>query len=151
MHLSWVGTCVCHICDISQKKSWRYLACHVCHFLSLALFFFFFFESAVTVLIALGAVMLIVVSFGDYGACNQKICALQVVRRFFHSHRVFLVKLHRSYVYFSVYSLPDTVCIFNSQIFIRRLLWPGYVDMQICVESIQVYYKNIVVLQFHVT
>ncbi|XP_030263893.1 CD9 antigen isoform X1 [Sparus aurata] len=36
------------------------------------------FVMAVTVLIALGAVMLIVVSFGDYGACNQKICALQV-------------------------------------------------------------------------
>ncbi|XP_073349772.1 CD9 antigen isoform X2 [Pagrus major] len=36
------------------------------------------FVIAVTVLIALGAVMLIVVSFGDYGACNQKICALQV-------------------------------------------------------------------------
>ncbi|XP_049418044.1 CD9 antigen isoform X1 [Epinephelus fuscoguttatus] len=32
----------------------------------------------VTILIALGAVMLIVVVFGDYGACNEKRCALQV-------------------------------------------------------------------------
>ncbi|XP_056257407.1 CD81 antigen isoform X1 [Seriola aureovittata] len=32
----------------------------------------------VTVLIALGSVMLIVVMFGDYGACNEKKCALQV-------------------------------------------------------------------------
>ncbi|XP_068435373.1 CD9 antigen isoform X3 [Clinocottus analis] len=36
------------------------------------------FVLAVTVLIALGAVMLIVVVFGDYGACNEKRCALQV-------------------------------------------------------------------------
>lgn len=42
--------------------------------------FFFFFVSGVTVLIALGSVMLIVVMFGDYGACNEKRCALQVVR-----------------------------------------------------------------------
>ncbi|XP_026180340.1 23 kDa integral membrane protein isoform X2 [Mastacembelus armatus] len=32
----------------------------------------------VTVLIILGSVMLIVVMFGDYGACGEKICALQV-------------------------------------------------------------------------
>ncbi|XP_072298351.1 CD9 antigen isoform X2 [Eucyclogobius newberryi] len=31
-----------------------------------------------TVLIVLGTVMLIVVSFGDYGACSEKKCALQV-------------------------------------------------------------------------
>ncbi|XP_031726718.1 CD9 antigen-like [Anarrhichthys ocellatus] len=36
------------------------------------------FVMAVTVLIALGSVMLIVVAFGDYGACNGKRCALQV-------------------------------------------------------------------------
>ncbi|XP_078125677.1 CD9 antigen isoform X1 [Sander vitreus] len=36
------------------------------------------FVIAVTVLIALGSVMLIVVVFGDYGACNEKRCALQV-------------------------------------------------------------------------
>ncbi|XP_044186161.1 CD9 antigen isoform X1 [Thunnus albacares] len=36
------------------------------------------FVMGVTVLIALGAVMLIVVAFGDYGACNEKRCALQV-------------------------------------------------------------------------
>ncbi|XP_029014597.1 CD9 antigen-like isoform X2 [Betta splendens] len=36
------------------------------------------FVLGVTVLIALGAVMLIVVIFGDYGACNEKRCALQV-------------------------------------------------------------------------
>ncbi|KAK9535530.1 hypothetical protein VZT92_007905 [Zoarces viviparus] len=36
------------------------------------------FVTAVTVLIALGSVMLIVVVFGDYGACNEKRCALQV-------------------------------------------------------------------------
>ncbi|XP_054463010.1 CD9 antigen isoform X2 [Anoplopoma fimbria] len=36
------------------------------------------FVIAVTVLIALGSVMLIVVAFGDYGACNEKRCALQV-------------------------------------------------------------------------
>ncbi|XP_059204303.1 CD9 antigen isoform X2 [Centropristis striata] len=36
------------------------------------------FVTAVTVLIALGAVMLIVVIFGDYGACNEKRCSLQV-------------------------------------------------------------------------
>lgn len=36
------------------------------------------FVTAVTVLIALGSVMLIVVMFGDYGACNEKRCALQV-------------------------------------------------------------------------
>nr|BAM36395.1 CD9 antigen 2 [Oplegnathus fasciatus] len=36
------------------------------------------FVLAVTVLIALGSVMLIVVVFGDYGACNEKRCALQV-------------------------------------------------------------------------
>ncbi|XP_068574840.1 CD9 antigen-like isoform X1 [Cebidichthys violaceus] len=36
------------------------------------------FVMAVTVLIVLGLVMLIVVVFGDYGACNEKRCALQV-------------------------------------------------------------------------
>ncbi|XP_034395605.1 CD9 antigen isoform X2 [Cyclopterus lumpus] len=36
------------------------------------------FVMAVTVLITLGTVMLIVVVFGDYGACNEKRCALQV-------------------------------------------------------------------------
>ncbi|GAA6215537.1 CD9 antigen-like isoform X2 [Lates japonicus] len=36
------------------------------------------FVVGVTVLIALGSVMLIVVVFGDYGACNEKRCALQV-------------------------------------------------------------------------
>ncbi|XP_070703337.1 CD9 antigen-like isoform X2 [Pempheris klunzingeri] len=36
------------------------------------------FVTAVTVLIALGSVMLIVVAFGDYGACNEKRGALQV-------------------------------------------------------------------------
>ncbi|KAM6966217.1 CD9 antigen isoform 2-T2 [Tautogolabrus adspersus] len=36
------------------------------------------FVIAVTVLITLGSVMLIVVVFGDYGACNEKRCALQV-------------------------------------------------------------------------
>ncbi|XP_076607867.1 CD9 antigen isoform X2 [Chaetodon auriga] len=36
------------------------------------------FVMAVTVLIALGAVMLIVVAFGDYGACNENRCSLQV-------------------------------------------------------------------------
>lgn len=33
-----------------------------------------------TILIVLGSVMLIVVIFGDYGTCNEKRCALQVVR-----------------------------------------------------------------------
>ncbi|TNN47772.1 hypothetical protein EYF80_042025 [Liparis tanakae] len=37
---------------------------------------------AVTILIALGAVMLVVVAFGDYGACNEKRCALLVVFSF---------------------------------------------------------------------
>lgn len=32
-----------------------------------------------TVLIVLGSIMLVVVMFGDYGACNEKRCALQVV------------------------------------------------------------------------
>ncbi|XP_037834568.1 CD9 antigen isoform X3 [Kryptolebias marmoratus] len=36
------------------------------------------FVIGVTVLIALGSIMLIVVVFGDYGACNEKRCALQV-------------------------------------------------------------------------
>ncbi|XP_074552578.1 CD9 antigen isoform X2 [Halichoeres trimaculatus] len=36
------------------------------------------FVTAVTVLIVLGLVMLVVVVFGDYGACNEKRCALQV-------------------------------------------------------------------------
>ncbi|KAM4531505.1 CD9 antigen isoform 2-T3 [Odontesthes bonariensis] len=36
------------------------------------------FVIGVTVLIVLGSVMLIVVAFGDYGACNEKRCALQV-------------------------------------------------------------------------
>ncbi|XP_065820506.1 CD9 antigen isoform X1 [Labrus bergylta] len=36
------------------------------------------FVIAVTVLITLGSVMLFVVVFGDYGACNEKRCALQV-------------------------------------------------------------------------
>uniref|UniRef100_A0A672YI48 Tetraspanin n=1 Tax=Sphaeramia orbicularis TaxID=375764 RepID=A0A672YI48_9TELE len=36
------------------------------------------FVIGVTVLIVLGSVMLIVVSFGDYGACSEKTCALQV-------------------------------------------------------------------------
>ncbi|KAM9346779.1 CD9 antigen [Symphorus nematophorus] len=36
------------------------------------------FVMAVTVLIVLGVVMLIVVVFGDYGACNEKRCALHV-------------------------------------------------------------------------
>ncbi|XP_034567551.1 CD9 antigen isoform X2 [Notolabrus celidotus] len=36
------------------------------------------FVTAVTVLIILGSVMLVVVVFGDYGACNEKRCALQV-------------------------------------------------------------------------
>ncbi|XP_005468506.1 CD9 antigen isoform X1 [Oreochromis niloticus] len=36
------------------------------------------FVMGVTVLIALGAVMLFVVIFGDYGACSEKRCALQV-------------------------------------------------------------------------
>ncbi|KAM9745044.1 CD9 antigen isoform 2-T2 [Menidia menidia] len=36
------------------------------------------FVIGVTVLIALGTVMLIVVAFGDYGACNEKRSALQV-------------------------------------------------------------------------
>ncbi|CAK6960387.1 CD9 antigen isoform X2 [Scomber scombrus] len=36
------------------------------------------FVTGVTVLIAMGAVMLIVVAFGDYGACNEKRCSLQV-------------------------------------------------------------------------
>ncbi|XP_042371436.1 CD9 antigen-like, partial [Plectropomus leopardus] len=39
------------------------------------------FVMIVTILIALGSVMLIVVVFGDYGACNEKRCSLQVVRR----------------------------------------------------------------------
>uniref|UniRef100_UPI0037E92621 CD9 antigen isoform X2 n=1 Tax=Semicossyphus pulcher TaxID=241346 RepID=UPI0037E92621 len=37
------------------------------------------FVIAVGVLIALGSVMLIVVVFGDYGACSEKRCALQVL------------------------------------------------------------------------
>ncbi|XP_037647832.1 CD9 antigen isoform X2 [Sebastes umbrosus] len=36
------------------------------------------FVLVVTVLIVLGVVMLIVVAFGDYGACNEKRCSLQV-------------------------------------------------------------------------
>lgn len=40
------------------------------------------FVTGVTVLIVLGAVMLIVVTFGDYGACSEKRHALQVVRSF---------------------------------------------------------------------
>ncbi|XP_044038288.1 CD9 antigen isoform X2 [Siniperca chuatsi] len=36
------------------------------------------FVIAVTVLIALGSVMLIVVVFGDYGACSEKRCSLKV-------------------------------------------------------------------------
>ncbi|XP_008413716.1 CD9 antigen-like isoform X2 [Poecilia reticulata] len=36
------------------------------------------FVIGVTVLIILGSIMLIVVVFGDYGACNEKKCALQV-------------------------------------------------------------------------
>ncbi|KAK7939369.1 hypothetical protein WMY93_002695 [Mugilogobius chulae] len=36
------------------------------------------FVIGVTVMIILGAVMLIVVTFGDYGACSEKRCALQV-------------------------------------------------------------------------
>ncbi|XP_056263986.1 CD9 antigen-like isoform X2 [Pseudoliparis swirei] len=36
------------------------------------------FVTAVSILIALGAVMLVVVVFGDYGACSEKRCALQV-------------------------------------------------------------------------
>uniref|UniRef100_A0A8C6SR12 Tetraspanin n=1 Tax=Neogobius melanostomus TaxID=47308 RepID=A0A8C6SR12_9GOBI len=36
------------------------------------------FVIGVTVLIALGAVMLIVVSFGDFGACSENRCSLQV-------------------------------------------------------------------------
>ncbi|TKS91532.1 CD9 antigen [Collichthys lucidus] len=36
------------------------------------------FVMAVIVLIALGSVMLIVVAFGDHGACNEKRCPLQV-------------------------------------------------------------------------
>ncbi|XP_040917748.1 CD9 antigen isoform X2 [Toxotes jaculatrix] len=36
------------------------------------------FVVGVAVLIGLGSVMLIVVAFGDYGACNEKRCALQV-------------------------------------------------------------------------
>ncbi|XP_041634286.1 CD9 antigen isoform X2 [Cheilinus undulatus] len=36
------------------------------------------FVIAVTVLIVLGSLMLLVVFFGDYGACNEKRCALQV-------------------------------------------------------------------------
>ncbi|XP_008282762.1 CD9 antigen isoform X2 [Stegastes partitus] len=36
------------------------------------------FVIGVTVLIVLGSVMLVVVSFGDYGACNEKRCALKV-------------------------------------------------------------------------
>ncbi|AWP18533.1 putative CD9 antigen-like isoform 2 [Scophthalmus maximus] len=36
------------------------------------------FVTGVTILIALGSVMLIVVVFGDYGVCNEKRCALQV-------------------------------------------------------------------------
>ncbi|XP_068193801.1 CD9 antigen isoform X2 [Antennarius striatus] len=36
------------------------------------------FVMAVIVLIAIGAVLLIVSSFGDYGACNEKRCSLQV-------------------------------------------------------------------------
>ncbi|XP_027898129.1 CD9 antigen isoform X1 [Xiphophorus couchianus] len=36
------------------------------------------FVIGVTVLIILGSIMLIVVAFGDYGACNEKKCALQV-------------------------------------------------------------------------
>ncbi|KAI4822185.1 hypothetical protein KUCAC02_007744 [Chaenocephalus aceratus] len=36
------------------------------------------FVIAVTVLIITGSVMLIVVVFGDYGACNEKRCALQI-------------------------------------------------------------------------
>ncbi|XP_035511074.1 CD9 antigen [Morone saxatilis] len=36
------------------------------------------FVAAVTVLIVLGVVFLIMVSFGDYGACSEKKCALQV-------------------------------------------------------------------------
>ncbi|XP_033982993.1 CD9 antigen-like isoform X2 [Trematomus bernacchii] len=36
------------------------------------------FVIAVTILIITGSVMLIVVVFGDYGACNEKRCALQI-------------------------------------------------------------------------
>lgn len=39
-------------------------------------------EPGVTVLIVLGTVMVILVMFGDYGACNEKRTALQVVRLF---------------------------------------------------------------------
>lgn len=51
----------------------------------------------VTVLIVIGAVMLIVVSFGDYGACNESRCALQVVRPGYFLLSVFLLLHSTSY------------------------------------------------------
>ena len=55
----------------------------------------------VTVLIVMGAVMLIVVAFGDYGACNEKRCSLQVVRLFSSSHSHFLLNWGCSQVFVS--------------------------------------------------
>lgn len=81
VHSWWVSAYVTHIRVISPKKNaWRYFASDTYSITDLCLSFFFL--SAVTVLIALGSVMLIVVVFGDYGACNEKRCALQVVRQF---------------------------------------------------------------------
>lgn len=80
VRLSWVSTHVIphRTCEdicmfLVRTQSW----------ISLSLSFnFFLFLPAVIVLIALGSVMLIVVAFGDHGACNEKRCSLQVVRRF---------------------------------------------------------------------
>ncbi|XP_026213534.1 CD9 antigen isoform X2 [Anabas testudineus] len=62
------------------------------------------FVLGVTVLIVLGSVMLIVVMFGDYGACSEKRCALQVF-----TVLVAILALALGVVGFLAYSSRDTV------------------------------------------
>ncbi|KAM7386399.1 hypothetical protein PAMA_009153 [Pampus argenteus] len=62
------------------------------------------FVYGVTLLIALGSIMLIVVSFGDYGACSEKRCALQVF-----SVLVAILALAEVVVGVLVYSRSDEV------------------------------------------
>ncbi|XP_007560340.1 CD9 antigen-like isoform X1 [Poecilia formosa] len=62
------------------------------------------FVIGVTVLIILGSIMLIVVAFGDYGACNEKKCALQVF-----SILVFFLAVAEFIIGGLAYSNRDTV------------------------------------------
>ncbi|KAF7662549.1 hypothetical protein LDENG_00232670 [Lucifuga dentata] len=70
------------------------------------------FVITVTVLIILGSVMLIVVAFGDYGACNENRCALQVF-----SALLALLALAEIVVGVLAYSRSDEVGVYMAEFY----------------------------------